>query len=100
LTDLHSEKFLKKLVGRIDIENVTTKLDKLTQEEALMAHTRSLELLLSVESKVDIVIDGEQHCPAIFYLSLQHSYFRWNSSESSDTTDRERPRWFEPFVTF
>ena len=66
LTDLHSEKFLKKLVGRIDIENVTTKLDKLTQEEALMAHTRSLELLLSVESKVDTVIDGAQRVSCYF----------------------------------
>ncbi|KAH9974996.1 hypothetical protein BGW80DRAFT_1299473 [Lactifluus volemus] len=54
-----SKKFLKKLVGRTNIEDAMTKLDRLTQEEALMAHARSLELLLSVETKVDTVIDGE-----------------------------------------
>jgi hypothetical protein len=62
-TDTHPqlEKFLRKLVGRMDIEDATTKLDHLTQEEALMAHARSLELLLGVETKVDTVIDGTQH---------------------------------------
>jgi hypothetical protein len=68
------EKFLKKLVGRTNIEDAMTKLDRLTQEEALMAHARSLELLLSVETKVDTVIDGTQLVSSYYPCCLQHSY--------------------------
>ena len=50
--DLCSEKFLKKLVGWKDIEDALKKLDRLTQEEALMAATQILILTRTVDKKV------------------------------------------------
>jgi hypothetical protein len=58
LTDLPSEKFLKKLVGRTDIEDAMIKLDRLIQEEALMASAASLEIQRGVDKKTDAVIHG------------------------------------------
>jgi hypothetical protein len=54
-SDLSLEKFLKKLVGRKDIEDALSRLDKLTQEEARMAAAQILRLTHSVEDKVKVV---------------------------------------------
>ncbi|SRR6266702_342025 len=51
------EKFLKKLVGRKDIEDALKKLDKLTQEEARMAAAQILRLTHSIQDKVKVVDD-------------------------------------------
>ena len=51
-TNLHLEKFLKKLVGRKDIEDALKRLDRLTQEEALMAAAQILSLTHTVDNKV------------------------------------------------
>ncbi len=50
--NLSSEKFLKKLVGRKDMEDALMRLDKLTQEEARMAAAQILNLTHSVDNKV------------------------------------------------
>ena len=50
--DLYSEKFLKKLVGRTDIEDALRRLDRLTQEEALMAAAQILNLTHTIDNKV------------------------------------------------
>src|ERR1700721_887767 len=42
--DLHTEKYLKKLVGRKDIEDALLRLEKLTQEEARMAAAEALKI--------------------------------------------------------
>ena len=47
-----SEKFLNKLVGRKDIEDSLKRLDRLTQEEALMAAAQILSLTRTVDNKV------------------------------------------------
>ena len=52
-----SEKYLKKLAGRKDIEDALERLDKLTQEEARMALAQILRLAHSVEDKVKNVDD-------------------------------------------
>ncbi|KAH9055236.1 hypothetical protein EDB87DRAFT_1341149 [Lactarius vividus] len=52
-----AKKFFKKLVGRKDIEDALTRLDKLTQEEARMAATQILRLTQSVDDRVKIVDD-------------------------------------------
>jgi hypothetical protein len=52
LTDVYSEKFLKKLMGNTEIEDALHDLDKLTQEEALMASAELLEITHSVDGKV------------------------------------------------
>ena len=43
--DLHAEKYLKKLLGRKDVEDALQRLDKLTQEEARMAAAEALRSL-------------------------------------------------------
>ena len=51
-TNLGSEKFLKKLAGRKDIEDALKRLDRLTQEEALMAAAQILNLAHTINNKV------------------------------------------------
>jgi hypothetical protein len=47
-----SEKYLRKLIGRADIEDALKRLDKLTQEEARMATTQVLKATRSVDDQV------------------------------------------------
>ena len=50
--DLRSEKFLKKLLGKTEIEDALKRLDKLTQEEVRMAMAQLLTLTHGVDDKV------------------------------------------------
>ncbi|KAI9442917.1 hypothetical protein H4582DRAFT_1141889 [Lactarius indigo] len=52
-----AKKFLKKLVGRKDVEDALTRLDRLTQEEARMASAQILRLTHSVNDQVKVVDD-------------------------------------------
>jgi hypothetical protein len=61
------EKFLKKLLGRNDVEDALKRLDKLTQEEAKMATAEVLKItrgmdsnMKVVDTNVKVLIDGEQ----------------------------------------
>jgi hypothetical protein len=56
-TKCSSEKYLKKLVGRTDMEDALKKLDKLTQEEARMAIAENLKMTHAVDNKVKVVVD-------------------------------------------
>ena len=65
LTEMFSGKYLKKLVGRTDIEDALKRLDKLTQEEVRMATAQVLKVthtiddrVKAVDDKVAAVIDG------------------------------------------
>ena len=65
LADLYPEKFLKKLAGRKDIEDALRRLDRLSQEGALMAAAQILNLTHTVDNKVtsvgnklDVVMKG------------------------------------------
>ncbi|KAH9968064.1 hypothetical protein BC827DRAFT_1170013 [Russula dissimulans] len=51
------EKYLKKLLGRNDVEDALKRLDKLTQEEAQMAIVEVLKVTRNVDDKVDVLID-------------------------------------------
>ena len=57
LVDCRSEKILKKLVGRTDVEDALSRLDMLTKEETSMMVMRNLEVTQHVESVVHDV-DG------------------------------------------
>ena len=62
--DLHTEKYLKKLVGRKDIEDALLRLDKLTQEEARMAAAEALKIARGIDNKVNDVddkVEGVDH---------------------------------------
>ncbi|KAH9177997.1 hypothetical protein EDB89DRAFT_1296559 [Lactarius sanguifluus] len=51
-------RYLKKLIGRKDVEDALQRLDKLTQEEARMAGVEALVIARSVDNKVDSVTHG------------------------------------------
>jgi hypothetical protein len=57
-TKQRTEKFLRKLAGMVDLEDALKKVDRLTQEEARMAHAEVLRLTHSIRDGVEIV-DGK-----------------------------------------
>jgi archaellum component FlaC len=57
LTGLFSEKYLKKLIGRTEVEDALKRLDKLTQEEARMATAQVLKAMHTVDDRVREVSD-------------------------------------------
>ena len=75
LTHVSLEKFLKKLLGRNDVEDALKRLDKLTQEEAKMATAEVLKSTRNVDDNVKILIDGIQsefsviHAVLMFYIT-------------------------------
>ena len=52
-----SEKYLKRLIGRRDLEDALSRLDRLTQEEAWMATAQVLKVAHRVESGVKTVAE-------------------------------------------
>ena len=50
--DLCAERYLKKLIGRKDVENALQRLDKLTQEEARMAAAETLTITRGIYDNV------------------------------------------------
>ena len=58
LAERNSEKYLKRLFGRTDIEDALSRLDKLTQEEARMAIMEVLKVAYHVEGGVKTVGDN------------------------------------------
>ena len=57
-------KYVKKLVGRTDIEDALNRLDQLTRDEVGMAAAQGLKATHEVDDKIDLVkdlvIDGVQ----------------------------------------
>ncbi|KAH9016970.1 hypothetical protein EDB84DRAFT_708109 [Lactarius hengduanensis] len=86
-----AKKFLKKLVGRKDVEDALKRLDKLTQEEARMAAAHILRLTHSVEytikdvdNKVDAVLsDGKDAKAVLQQTSDGIDDVKWNQLRES-----------------
>jgi hypothetical protein len=57
LIELPSERFLKKLAGKADIEDALMRLDKLTTEEAQMATAQVLKATHTIDDRVKNVDD-------------------------------------------
>ena len=53
--DLLAERYLKRLIGRRDIENALQRLDKLTQEEVRRAVVESLAIARGIDDTVKVV---------------------------------------------
>jgi hypothetical protein len=58
LTTPFSEKYLKKLRGKNDIEDALKRLDRLTQEEARMASAQLLEITNAIDIEVREIGDN------------------------------------------
>ena len=59
--DIVSEKFLKRVIGRTDLEDGMKKLDKLTNEEVVMASAQLLEVTHKIDNNVTEVNEGVRH---------------------------------------
>ena len=57
LAKRYSEKYMKKLMGRTDMEDGLKRLDKLTQEEARMATAQVLKVTHTLDERVRGVAD-------------------------------------------
>jgi archaellum component FlaC len=58
LTTLCSEKYLKKLIGKNDVEDALKRLDRLTQEEARMAAAQLLKVTNTIDNRVGGIADN------------------------------------------
>ena len=61
LADYGPEMFLKKLMGRTDVEDALLRLDLLTKEESLMAVAKNLEVTHHVDRNVEevkVLVEG------------------------------------------
>ena len=58
LTEPFLEKYLKKLIGRTDIEDALKRLDRLTQEEARMASAQLMKVTNTIDNGVREVADN------------------------------------------
>ncbi len=58
LVERATEKFAKKILGDSDIEAVLQRLDRLTQEEARVTVTHTLEVVQGLFDNLRVVMDG------------------------------------------
>ena len=58
LIEPFSEKYLKKLIGKTDVEDALKRLDRLTQEEARMASTQLLRFTSMIDDRVGGIADN------------------------------------------
>ncbi|KAF8489191.1 hypothetical protein F5888DRAFT_1638733 [Russula emetica] len=65
-----SKKFVKKLLGRNDIEDALKRLDTLTMEEARMAIAETLNVTHKMDDKMVVLVDGGRD---MFFWSSTHS---------------------------
>ena len=64
----YSEKYLKKLAGKREMEDSLKRLDKLTQEEARMASAVQLKMVQDVRGDVKDVGDKLEQANRSFFL--------------------------------
>jgi hypothetical protein len=57
--DVRAERFFKKLAGMKDVEDGLQRMDKLTQEEALMAAAEGLTITREIGDRMEGVDEGE-----------------------------------------
>jgi len=60
ISDYETEKFMKRLVGRTDVEDGLARLDMLTKEEILMTTARNSEVTQSIHDNVKVTKHGAQ----------------------------------------
>ena len=65
LAECDTEKLAKKLLGESDVEAILQRLDRLTQEEARMTATHTLEVVHGLFDNLKVVMDGGVAYPGI-----------------------------------
>jgi hypothetical protein len=76
LIDYGEERFLKRLVGKTEVEDALECLDMLTKEEISMAVARNLEVACGIDQDMKATKDGMQHLPSVFmHVPTIYSHF-------------------------
>ena len=88
--DRKTEKYLKKLFGRADIEDALGRLDKLTQEEARMAIMEVLKVAHNVEDRVKTVGDNVEDVDGKIDVAIEGAL-----THVSDTTRPQSHMWLD-----
>ena len=91
--DVCAERFLKKLAGMKDVEDALQRLEKLTQEEALMAAVEGLTITRDIGDKVEGVDEGEVFPQRLYSV-------RCKGYRSSDSRSGQSSQPHKPFVIF
>jgi hypothetical protein len=88
VTEGCSEKYLKRLIGKTDMEDALKKLDQLTQEEAWMSIAENLRATLSIErsSSPDLIDIGYGTLCIISENQLWESIHKWLSPPNHSTS--------------
>jgi len=75
-----SRRFVKRLLGKNDIEDALKRLDTLTQEEARMATAQVLNVTQRMGDKVTVLIDDEKEAKAIIQQTASNQMKRNGTS--------------------
>ena len=86
MTEIFSETYLKKLVGRTDIEDALKRLDRLTQEEARMVTAQILKATHNVHDGFKGVADK--------VVGVDDRVAREVIQQAADGVDRVERSWF------
>ena len=62
LAQRNVEKLVKKLLGENEVEAITQRLDRLTQDEARITAAQTLEVVYGLFQNMRVVMDGEKVC--------------------------------------
>jgi hypothetical protein len=60
LAQRNAEKLVKKFLGEKDVEAITQRLDRLTQDEARITAAQTLEVVYGLVQNMRVVMDGEK----------------------------------------
>jgi len=87
LVDHYAEKYLKRLLGKSDIESALKRLDWLTEEVARMATTEVLKMTRGVDEKMAVVLDGAQ-CVVMKPSTLCQTFLFLDGRETKEITQQ------------
>jgi hypothetical protein len=74
VANLCADKFLKRLIGKKEMEDALKRLDKLTQDEARMAAAEILRLTHNVDNKVTSLMNGTPGMFGAWGPNPEHRY--------------------------
>ena len=70
MADYETEKFMKRIAGRTDVEDALQRLDILTKEENIMTAARNLEVTQNIHDDVRVTKHGAQHSTSHIHLPI------------------------------
>lgn len=73
------ENFVKKLLGKSEVEAVLQRLDRLTESEAQMTAAQTLHVAHGLVGNVSVVVEGTQLLHGMSLMFLSSCCIRWQS---------------------